>query len=80
MVAPLGIGAEEMTVNLVRVDQGGKRYAAMAWLQLPSLWSDDEVVALGEGLAAALAEALAVDPAALQVLTTVLESGSVIAV
>ena len=50
-----GIDADEMTVNVVHADQGGKRYAVMAWLYLPSLWSDEARVALSEGLAAALA-------------------------
>lgn len=73
-----GVSPNEMTVNLISVSQGGKRYAAMAWLYLPSLWSDEDVVALGEGLAAALAATLSVEPHAVQVLTTVVTSSSVI--
>jgi len=46
-----GIIADEMTVNVVHAPQGGKRYGVMAWLNLPSLWSDKDVVALSEGLA-----------------------------
>ena len=67
-----------MTVNLVAARQGGKRYAAMAWLYLPSLWPDEAVVALSEGLAAALADALAVDPSSVQVLTSIVPPGLVI--
>jgi hypothetical protein len=73
-----GIDADEMTVNVVQVRQGGKQYAVMAWLYLPSLWSDKDVVALGEGLASALADVLNVEAAAVQVLTSVLTSGSVV--
>lgn len=73
-----GVAPDEMTVNLISVTQGGKRYAAMAWLYLPSLWSDEDVVALGEGLAEALAATFGVEDTAIQVLTTVVTSGSVI--
>lgn len=58
--------------------QGGKRYAAMAWLYLPSLWTDEDVVALSEGLAAALADALDVEPTCVQVLTSIVPSGRVV--
>ncbi len=73
-----GIDAAEMTVNVVPAQQGGKRYGVMAWLCLPSSWSEQEVVALGEGLAAALAEVFQVQPAAVQVVTSVVPSGSVV--
>ena len=53
-----GIAADEMTVNLVHMRQGGKRYAVVAWRYLPSLWSDEDVVTLSEGLAIALADVL----------------------
>ena len=36
-----GIEPDEMTLNLVASRQGGKRYSAMAWLYLPSLWPDE---------------------------------------
>ena len=73
-----GIDADEMTVNLVPVDQGGKPYAVMAWLYLPSLWSEDDVVVLSEGLAAALADLFRVQSSAVQVLTSIVESGLVV--
>ena len=73
-----GIDANEMTVNVVQGQQGGKRYAVIAWLYLPSLWSEADVVALSEGLAAALEEALRVPPRAVQVLTSIITSGFVV--
>ena len=73
-----GIDADEMTVNLVQVEQGGKRYAVMAWLYLPSLWSEEDLVALTEGLAAALADVFRVQSSAIQVVTSIVESGLVV--
>ncbi len=73
-----GIDATEMTVNVIHAEQGGKRYAVTAWLYLPSLWSEHEVAALGEGLAAALADVAHVPPSAVQVLTSIVTSGSVV--
>ena len=73
-----GIAADEMTVNVVHMRQGGKRYAVMAWLYLPSLWSEEDVVMLSEGLAAALADVFHVQLSGVQVLTSVVTSGSVV--
>lgn len=73
-----GIDPVEMTVNVVQARQGGKKYAVMAWLYLPSLWSEEEAVLLSEGLAAALADVANVEPSAVQVLTSTLTSGSVV--
>lgn len=73
-----GITSDQMSVNVVPVQQGGKRYAVMAWLYLPSLWSDDDVTRLGEGLAAALVETFGVEPSAAQVVASIVPSGSVI--
>jgi hypothetical protein len=73
-----GIDAAEMTVNVVNGKQGGKAYAVMAWLYLPSLWSEDDVRALGEGLAAALAEVLHIGASEVQVLTSIVTSGLVV--
>jgi hypothetical protein len=73
-----GIESDEMTVNLLPAIQGGKPYAVMAWLYLPSLWSAGAVTALGEGLAAALADALVVEPSSVQVVTSIVASGLVI--
>ncbi len=73
-----GIASDEMTVNLIPIRQGGKRYAVMAWLYLPSLWSEEDVMALGEGLATALADKFVIDPSAVQVVTSIVPSGSVV--
>ena len=73
-----GITSDEMSVNVVPIQQGGKHYAVMAWLYLPSLWSDDDVTALGEGLGAALVDTFEVKPSAVQVVTSIVPSGSVV--
>ena len=73
-----GIDSLEMTVNVVQTRQGGKKYAVMAWLYLPSLRSEEEVILLSEGLAAALADVAHVEPSSVQVLTSILPSGSVV--
>jgi hypothetical protein len=73
-----GIEPNEMTLDLVAVQRGGKRYAAIAWLYLPSLWPEEAVAALSTGLAAALAEALQVESSSVQVLTSILTSGMVV--
>lgn len=73
-----GISSDEMTVNLIPMRAGGKRYAVTAWLYLPSLWSAQEITALGEGLAAALAVTFGVEPSAVQVVTSIVQSGSVV--
>lgn len=73
-----GIGSDEMTLDLVAVHRGGKRYGAIAWLYLPSLWPEEAVAALSTGLAAALAEALDVESSSVQVLTSILTSGLVV--
>ena len=73
-----GIEPDEMTLNLVASRQGGKRYAAMAWLYLQSLWPEDAVVALSKGLAAALADALDVEHSSVQIVISIVESGTVV--
>lgn len=73
-----GIAADEMTVNVVRAQQGGKAYGVMAWLYLPSLWSEDDVVALGEGLAVTLADTLHLHASEVQVVTSIVTSGLVV--
>ena len=73
-----GIDADPMTVNILPSHRGGKRYAAMAWLYPPSMSSDDDVVALEKGLAAALAEVLHLPPSTVQVLTSIVTPGSVV--
>ena len=76
--AQSGIAADEMTINVLHARQGGKPYAVMAWLYVPSLWSDDDVVALGEGLAAALADVVHVPSSSVLVLTSIVTSGLVV--
>jgi hypothetical protein len=61
-----------MTLDLIAVQQGGKRYGAIAWLFLPPLWPEEAVAAIVTGLAAALAEALDVESSSVQVLTVIL--------
>ncbi len=73
-----GIDADDMTINVMHARQGGRRYAVMAWLYLPSLWTNDDVVALSEGLAAALAEVVHVPSSSVQVLTSIMTSGLVV--
>ena len=73
-----GIDSDEMTINLLEAHQTGKRYAVMAWLYLPSIWPDDAVVVLSEGLAAALADAFVVEPSSVQVVTSIVASGFVV--
>jgi hypothetical protein len=50
----------------------------MAWLYLPSIWPDDAVAALSEGLAAALAGAFFVELSSVQVVTSIVPSGLVV--
>lgn len=76
--ARAGIDPAEMTINLISAQQGGKRYGAMAWLYLPSLWDDHAVESLSEGLAAALAEVLRIDDRSVLVLTTIVQPGLVV--
>ncbi len=73
-----GIDPVEMTVNVLQAHQGGKKYTVMAWLYLPSLWTEEGVVLLSEGLAAALADVARVEPSTVQVVTSILTPGSVV--
>jgi hypothetical protein len=62
------------TRDLAAVQQGSKRYRAIAWLYLPSLWPGEAVAALASGLAAALAGALDVEASSVEALTSILTS------
>lgn len=73
-----GIDSDEMTINVLEAHQAGKPYPVMAWLYLPSIWPDDAVVVLSEGLAAALADAFVVEPSSVQVVTSIVASGFVV--
>jgi hypothetical protein len=74
-----GVSEEHMTVNLVAgTRQEGAPYAIMAFLYLPSLWSSEDVGRLQVGLAKALCRGFAVDPADVQVITSIVASGHVV--
>ncbi|MEQ8439445.1 MAG: hypothetical protein RIB65_18285 [Ilumatobacter fluminis] len=73
-----GVADEEMTVNVVHGEQGGKRYAATASLTLPTLWSGDDVERLATGLSHALADATGAAADSILVITTLIPSGSVV--
>jgi hypothetical protein len=74
-----GISPEHMTINIVAGSgQVGKKYAAMANLLLPSLWSDSEISSLQLGLARALAQHYAIPVAEVHVVTTIVTSGKVV--
>ena len=73
-----GVADDEMTVNVLVGEQGGKRYAVMASLTLPSLWGGEEVERLACGLSRALSDVAGVAAHSVVVTITVVESGSVI--
>jgi hypothetical protein len=74
-----GVGREQMTINVIAgTRQTGAPYRVMAFLYLPSLWSSEQVRQLQVGLARALARGLAVTPAEVQVITSIVESGHVV--
>jgi len=72
-----GVADDEMTVNVVRVHQGGKRYAVIASLTLPSLWNADEIERLACGLSDALVDVAEVPAESVVVMTTLVDSGAV---
>lgn len=73
-----GIPSDEMTLNVMSGTQGGKRYAAMAWLYLPTLWSAGDAESLTIGLARSLAGVLDLPSDQVLVVRTGVESGSVV--
>tara|TARA_R110002049_G_scaffold161450_13_gene327029 strand:+ start:1909 stop:2238 length:330 start_codon:yes stop_codon:yes gene_type:complete len=74
-----GISSEHMTINIVTTSgQVGSKYAAMATLLLPSLWSDSEISSLQLGLARALAQYYAIPVTEVHVVTTIVPSGRVV--
>ena len=74
-----GVSDEHMTINVVAsIAQDGAPYGVMAFLYLPSLWSSEDVRRLQVGLARALGRGFAVDPAEVQVITSIVESGHVV--
>lgn len=74
-----GQSPEHMTVNITTsTNQFGNKYAAMATLFLPSLWSDSAISALQIGLAKALAKTYSLSLNDVIVMTNIVESGFVV--
>ena len=73
-----GIPSDEMTLNVMSGTQGGKRYAAMAWLYLPTLWSAGDAESLTIGLARSLTGVLDLPSDQVLVVRTGVETGSVV--
>jgi len=74
-----GQSPEHMSVNITTsTHQYGNRYAVMATLVLPSLWSKPAVSALQVGLAKALAQAYELSLDDVHVVTNIVESGLVV--
>ena len=68
-----------MTVNIISIDQQfGSEYAVMANLQLPSVWSSEQVYAIQLGLAQALTCYFSVAVNDVHVVTNVIDSGMVV--
>lgn len=68
-----------MTVNILHSQaQAGNRYAIMATLLLPSIWSDEDVTSLQLGLASALAAFYALPVEQVFISTTIVASGRVV--
>lgn len=73
------ISDDHMTINMAAgTRQDGAPYSIVAFLYLPSSWSSEDVGRLQVGLARALAKAFALDPADVQVITSIVESGHVV--
>ena len=74
------ISSEQMTINVITgTRQTGTRYRVMAFLYLPSLWRSEQVGRLQVGLARALSRGFAVAPDEVQVITSIVDSGHVVA-
>jgi len=74
-----GQSKEHMTVNLVTgTQQHGKKYAVMATLWLPSIWSKTEISSLQSGLARALATYHGIALSEVHVITQLVNSGMVV--
>ena len=74
--AEAGVSSEQMTINVIRATrQAGARFAAMAFLYLPSLWDAQQVRSLQLGLATALARCSRLPAEEIQVVTSIVESG-----
>lgn len=74
-----GKASDNMTVNIVSSSlQSGNRYAVMANLQLPSMWSASDISALQRGLARALTKFYGLSKDQVHVITTIVNSGMVV--
>ena len=74
-----GQSKEHMTLNLISsLAQAGAQFDAMAFLYLPSLWSEEAVSKLQIGLAKSLSEYFSVPLESVQVVTYIVNSGRVI--
>lgn len=72
------ISAEHVTINIVSADaQAGTRYEAMAFVYLPTLWPDTRITDIQRGLACAIADTWRIDPSAVHIVTTMVQSGHV---
>lgn len=71
--------ASEMTINLIlSKEQKGKKYMAMAFLVLPSIWPKDDISALQLGLSRALSEYYSISIDKVFISTSVINSGFVV--
>jgi len=74
-----GQSSEHMTVNIISsTQQFGNRYAIMATLWLPSIWSIADISYLQSGLAKALAMYFNLAPSEIHVITQIVNSGMVV--
>lgn len=74
-----GQPSEHMTINVISsTRQYGNRYAVMATLWLPSIWSSSDISSLQLGLARALTNHFSLDSGEVHVITRIVNSGMVI--
>ena len=74
-----GISDEHMTANIIFSDQQlGNKYTIMANLQLPSIWSPENISAIQKGLAHALSGYFGLSINKIHVVTNVVSSGMVV--
>jgi len=72
------IAAEHVTINVVCTDaQAGTRYEAMAFVYLPTLWPEPRINDIQRGLLRAISETWRIDPSAVHIVTTMVQSGHV---
>lgn len=70
---------EHMTINIIRsVEQLGNKYAIMANLLLPSIWSNVDISSIQTGLAKALTQHYRLNKSEVHVITSLVGSGMVV--